>query len=97
MVQLLHWKRAVFGSKRLHSRQGFATTTGFGGGGVGSLTGGGAGTGVAYKFSDSDQTEDPGGDRRGEVLTSFFPSSLAALAFFFRSGKGLISSPYGRY
>lgn len=48
IVQLLHWKRATLGSKRLQSRQGFGTMTGFGGGGVGSLTtGAGAGTGVA--------------------------------------------------
>ena len=30
-------------------------------------------------------------------LASFFPSSLDAFAFFFRSGSGLISSPYGGY
>lgn len=36
MVQLSHWKSAVFGSKRLQRRHGLGGMTGFGGGGVGS-------------------------------------------------------------
>lgn len=95
-MQFLHWKSAVFGSKRLHRRHGFGTMTGLGGGGVGSLTiGAAAGVGVfcvCIRLAVIPV-------RREQIArhTSFLPSSLAAFAFFLRSGSGLISSPYGGY